>query len=242
MAYQPRWNTRRDEIVAIANRVAAEYPAAWNELKIHGQTSRTFINLLALACQQRMKDLTVGKVTLKAADVGCNGKRGNPRDLSIDVLAFPNDSGAADASGKFAGLELVDMVAGAEGGPGSSPSISWTDVTQATISGGARGAWVQPVGSLKPSPADGDKKPAVPPPATIKPREQFAKEFREVNDFYASAKGLQRPGGMVINGAADIGAMTQWGYDLMTGATPKDVIKAIRASDEWKSKHSGETP
>jgi hypothetical protein len=81
-----------------------------------------------------------------------------------------------------------------------------------------------------------------PPTSAIKPRDQFAKEFLQVNGFYAAREGLQRPGGMVINGACDVSAMAQWGYDLITGATPKDVIKAIRQSDEWKAKHPGEAP
>lgn len=79
-----------------------------------------------------------------------------------------------------------------------------------------------------------------PPPLQpkIKSREQFGTEFTQVNNFYAAEEGLQRPGGMVLNGQADIVAMIQWGYDLMTGRTVEQVINEIKQSHEYKTKHS----
>lgn len=80
------------------------------------------------------------------------------------------------------------------------------------------------------------------PTVSVKSREQFFKEFTEVNDFYAAEDGLQRPGGMVIDGVCDVVAMRQWGYDLVTGTTVGAIKAAIRQSKEWKQKHSGEVP
>jgi hypothetical protein len=91
---------------------------------------------------------------------------------------------------------------------------------------------------------------APPPPGpTIKPREQFYFENLQLNGFYASQAGLQRPGGMVKHdqegrAVADVEAMGAWAYDLMLGATVQDCIKAIRQipGGEWQQKHPNETP
>lgn len=92
----------------------------------------------------------------------------------------------------------------------------------------------------KPEGWDGPAKPPVPPPVVelrLKPRAQFYKELQELNDFYASFDGLQRYGGMVINGRADIEALGAWGYNLMIGKTVEECKAEIRNSFEWKAKH-----
>lgn len=80
----------------------------------------------------------------------------------------------------------------------------------------------------------------------LKPRDQFFAEFREINAFYESDQGLKRPGGMVIDTArpvpADTEAMAAWGYDLMAGKSVADIKNAVVRSDEWATKHPGETP
>lgn len=85
----------------------------------------------------------------------------------------------------------------------------------------------------------------IPPPAIIT-RDEFYTRFKAVNDYYAAPEGLKRPGGMVIDSAspvrADHEAMGKWGYDLMLGKTVDQCKAEIRQSDEWKSKHPGETP
>jgi hypothetical protein len=78
--------------------------------------------------------------------------------------------------------------------------------------------------------------PIVPSPQ-LKSRDQFYVELREINEFYASFDGLQRPGGMVINGAADVEALGAWGYNLMLGKTVEQCKNEIRNSFEWKAKH-----
>lgn len=136
MAYQSLWVSQRRAILEVAERIKAQHPQAWAEVKVPGQSSRMFISLVAAECQRTI-----------SADIGCNLKRGGP-DVSLDVLAMPNSSGARDASGKFPGLELVDIIGGAEGGPSNpEPQIVWGDVTQKTIDAGVPGGWVQSGGT-----------------------------------------------------------------------------------------------
>lgn len=138
MSYQSKWIAKRDEILACAEKVKAANPAAWDEVKVRGQTSRTFIGLVAAECQR-----------VVSATIGCNLKRGGP-DVSLDVLAMPNDSGCEDATGTFAGLELIDIIGGAEG---PDANITWGDATQKTIDAGVPGGWIKsPTAQPGPSP------------------------------------------------------------------------------------------
>lgn len=138
MSYQSKWEAKKNEILACAEKVKRENPAAWEEVKVPGQPSRTFIGLVAAECQRTV-----------SATIGCNLKRGGP-DVSLDVLAMPNETGAADKTGTFAGLELIDIVAGAEG---PNPSIVWGDATQKTIDAGVPGGWLKaPTSQPGPSP------------------------------------------------------------------------------------------
>lgn len=253
MPYQSQWKERSGEILSIASQVRSAHPDYWEALKIHGTADRRYINAVSVA--------------LISAGIpgGVNQKRGTQGD-SIDAIALPNNTGATSAVGPYPAVEIIDLVGGAEGGPSSSPTLVWGDVTQSTIDKGEKGGWKAGV-------VEGGSTP-VPPVPTMKPRDQFSREFIQVNDFYAAPEGLQRVGGMVSgvdasvfnvlrriadgsitdsetikNAAAaalkvqcDVGSMNQWGYDLMAGATPEQVIKQIRQSDEWKAKHPGETP
>lgn len=92
--------------------------------------------------------------------------------------------------------------------------------------------WVAPI-----APETTTEPPKPPPPPPIKPKAQFSQEFTAVNQYYMSMAGLQRPGGMVLNGQADVAGMIEWGYQLVSGATLESVIAQITASDEWKQKH-----
>lgn len=125
MSYQSLWIDTRDQILALANDVKLANPSAWNELKVPGQTSRRFINLVSIALIEA------------GIPAGVNLKRGGP-DESIDVIALPNDTGCPDSTGTYPGLELIDLVGGAEG---PSPVLIWNDVTDDTIAAGTRGGW-----------------------------------------------------------------------------------------------------
>lgn len=143
MAYQPLWTSKRQAILDVAERIKAQHPAAWDEVKTPGQKSRTFISLVAAECQKTI-----------SAEIGLNLKRGGP-DVSLDVLAMPNPTGARDASGKFPGLELIDIINGAEG---PNPSLVWGDATPKTIDAGVPGGWVQSA-SATPGPAPSSIQP-----------------------------------------------------------------------------------
>lgn len=166
-------------------------------------------------------------------------------------------------------FNVVDLVSGA-GAAGASPT--WNGPLPRRSSD----VWEAPqplsadqLSYLKGGAAPMPQPPRPPAPPPIKSREQFRKDFEEVNTFYASMEGLQRIGGMVagvdasvfhvflrlsndealddlairnaakavLNVRCDVQSMIQWGYDLMTGASALEVIKRIRDSEEWKSKH-----
>ena len=159
MSYQSIWIVKKNEILACAEKVKTANPAAWAEVKVPGQQSRTFISLVATECQKSVSET-----------IGCNLKRGGP-EVSIDVLAMPNDTGAVDATGTFAGLELIDIIAGAEG---PDPSLVWGDVTQKTMDAGVPGGWLK---SATPQP--------VPTPGCVfPPRDQGLLFFNDLDAKY----------------------------------------------------------
>lgn len=200
MSYQSIWIVKKDEILACAEKVRRENPAAWGEVKVPGQKSRTFIGLVAAECQRSV-----------SATIGCNLKRGGP-DVSLDVLAMPNDSGAADKTGTFAGLELIDIINGAEG---PSPSLVWGDATQKTIDAGVPGGWIK---SPVVTPA-----PAVPVLQAYPGDDVFDQIGVALFSDYARAGQPANP------------AMGRWfgrtTYDYLAGMSMSDSIKKHRA--EW---------
>jgi len=227
MAYAPIYESSGPTVLAIAEEVKRKYPGDWTNAHNHQASGAVYIRRVAWAVHVASPQLSVG----------LNGKRGNVHDLSQDVLCFPNASGAGDATGRWGGLEIRDIIASA-GTPAAR--LVWGDVTQATVDQGTKGAWIAP------EPVD---EPTAEPPPPLKSREQFYAEFQQVNDFYIAQDGLQRtnPRGMALVGAdgiaySDSQAMGAWAYDLMAGATVDECKAAIAQTHEWKTKHQGETP
>jgi hypothetical protein len=70
--------------------------------------------------------------------VGLNGKRGNPNDISDDVLAIRGEGSAVDVSAGGAPMEIIDVI-GRAGAPNAAPQ--WG---VAPGGPGDRGAWVKP--------------------------------------------------------------------------------------------------
>ena len=77
-------------------------------------------------------------------------------------------------------------------------------------------------------------------------RDEFLDALTRLDTFYASREGLQRPNGLSINGAPDFVGIATWIFDIylnqrLTGGSPNAawvaVENAIKATDEWKSKH-----
>jgi hypothetical protein len=89
-----------------------------------------------------------------------------------------------------------------------------------------------------------------PPPVTpttpsgILAQDVALQRLTQLNDFYAAADGLKRPGGMIdSNGRVDTVAIAQWFYQMVIyGKSWDDVRSQIRHSNEWRTKHPGETP
>jgi hypothetical protein len=121
---------------------AARYPDAWRHAHTNGPRTEEFIRLLA-------RDL-------HAIDpnVGLNGKRGNPDDISDDALAvFHPEGDVIDRSGRR--MAIVDVIVGA-GGP--NPQPGW-----ASVGGPSPGAWVQPEAVNVPTPQPTPQPTPTPP-------------------------------------------------------------------------------
>ena len=83
-----------------------------------------------------------------------------------------------------------------------------------------------------------------PPPSRTLSKFEVHEALKQLNAFYASRDGLQRPGGLVRHDdegrtVADVEAMAQWLYQLVIeGVSWADVKAQIRQSAEWKGKHA----
>ncbi len=117
----------------------------------HQPSGEVYIRRVAWAIKQAKLTFPDGKPLL----VGLNGKRGNPNDLSQDVITFPNSSGAPDSNpigaNNSGGVEIRDII----GNAGTSQAnLVYGDVTQATIDKGEKGCWIEPteVSGANPNP------------------------------------------------------------------------------------------
>jgi hypothetical protein len=142
--------------------LAARDPDAWRAAHTGGPRTEDFIRRLA--------------AELHALDpnVGLNGKRGNPDDISDDVLAiFTDDGDVTDRSGKR--MAIIDVIVGA-GGP--DPRPGW-----ASVGGPSPGAWVKPAPiAVEPPP----KPVEPPPPAHVCKCEEHWLTVRNVLTVYAN--------------------------------------------------------
>lgn len=77
-------------------------------------------------------------------------------------------------------------------------------------------------------------------------REEFLDALHKLDRFYAAPEGLQRGDGLSIAGGPDFLGIATWLFDVylnqrLTGASPNAAWtiteNAIRATDEWRSKH-----
>lgn len=112
-----------------------KYPDAWRHAHVDGDPRRhEWIKLFA-------KDLHA-----MDPNVGNNGKRGNPNDLSMDALNYldPVDGPGLTPDGKR--CWVIDVIQGA-GGP--NPQPIWNAFSDPQASSGA---WVKPGGVTPPQP------------------------------------------------------------------------------------------
>lgn len=77
-------------------------------------------------------------------------------------------------------------------------------------------------------------------------RNEFLNVLNQLDAFYAAPEGLQRPNGLSISGGPDFLGIATWVFDIYLNARLSGVSAssawarvqdAIRATDEWKSKH-----
>ena len=200
------------------------YPEAWRHAHVDGDPlKREWIKLLA--------------ADLHAIDarVGCNGKRGNPNDLSMDALNVldPDDGPGRTPDGKR--CWVVDVIGGA-GGP--TPQPIWNAFDDP---GASSGAWVKPGPAITLMPPTLPDRP--PDRPTALPKGEAYAALRALNAFYQAPEGLQRPGGLVRpddhgRSVADMEAIAQWFYQLVIERVSlEDVFTQIRASHEYRQKH-----
>lgn len=177
MGYSSAWIGKKDEILGIVRNVAAKNP---EDFKLAGKRNPD-------GSEVPGNDVFIKKAAIEVAkvyvDCGNNGKRGDVNNMSRDVLVFPNPAGARDATGRYLGLEIIDVIVGAGG---ANPSVDWTDVTQATIDSGNPGAWIKP--SLEDS---GNGGGTVPPPQVVippfPPRDETLSALMEFDKAYMDA-------------------------------------------------------
>jgi hypothetical protein len=201
------------------------YPEEWAAAHVDGHPKKhDFIVLLAR------------RLYKQNPRVGCNGKRGDPRNLSMDALNIldPDDGPGNTPQGHR--CWVVDVIKDAGLPTAKAVWQAFSDPVAST------GAWVHPMGvMLEPEPPE-PPKPSPPPPPAITKGEAHAL-LNALNAFYAAPEGLQRPGGLVIydgegRAIADTEAMAQWFYQLVVERVPlQDVITQIKGSHEWRSKH-----
>jgi hypothetical protein len=130
--------------------LAEKYPQEWREAHTSSPNTEAFIRLLASYLHYEVD-----------ANVGLNGKRGNPNDISDDALAIIDPQGDVMLpSGQR--IFVVDVIAGA-GGP--NPTPAWQ-----SVGGPSPGAWVQPAKVHTPTPIPIPTPTPAPPPNVVEQR------------------------------------------------------------------------
>lgn len=178
-------------------------------------------------------------------EVGRNGKRGNPNDLSRDIINWkgtakepgpnPDPTGVAPYGGT-----IIDFIPDHE-----SPAAS---IGQIYPDPNGPGAWVKPLTLTQIDEQYGSQ----PQPMPVVPgREEALDELNELDRYYAAPEGLQRPNGLSLNGKPDFEGVAAWYLDVyqqerIKGKSRADARAAyvhdIRHSEEWQARHPGETP
>jgi hypothetical protein len=124
---------------------AERWPDEWRTAHTNSSRTEDFIRLLASFLHHEIDP-----------NVGLNGKRGNPNDISDDALAvFDPNGDVVDRTGRR--MIIIDCIIGA-GGP--DPRPGWS-----SVGGPSPGAWVQParIHDAQPVPPDGGGVPPPPP-------------------------------------------------------------------------------
>jgi hypothetical protein len=186
----------------------AKYPEAWSHAHVTGDPKRwDFIRLLA--ADLHAKDL----------NVGLNGKRGNPNDLSMDALNYLCD--ADDSAGRTPDgtpCAVIDVI-GSAGIPSQYPA--WTPYTT-QVEGS--GAWVRPGSGTVPIP--------VPPTPTYPSYEALGGDEGGKKITRQLEADYKRAGHAGLDG--DCGAWQQRvSYDFLTGICKTVEESIAKHRKEW---------
>lgn len=167
--YTSVWNDDAGLILETLEEVKASFPTAWNNA--HNPKAAPLKRDREEFCQRACWALRA-----KGIPAAMNGKRGNAADLSEDILALPNidengqsHGGAQDTSGRYAAIEIRDIIAGAgpDANGNQAGSLVFGDVTQATIDQNTSGCYVEPDPAYRYAPEPGPEPgPEPEPPPT----------------------------------------------------------------------------
>lgn len=180
---------------------------------------------------------------LGMTNVGRNGKRGDPNNLSKDIINWSGEGPNPDPVNGGQGT-IIDFIIGHESG---AANIGWFFPDP-----NGPGAWVKPL-TLAQIDAGGGAPTPIPVPVCPQPpsRDEALDEMRALDAYYQAPEGLQRPNGLSLDGKPDFEGIAAWYLDVyqrarMAGKSRLEAraayVSDIRHSDEWKQKHPGETP
>ncbi|HEY3499461.1 MAG TPA: hypothetical protein VGK73_32450 [Polyangiaceae bacterium] len=198
MGYQSVWNHRTGVIEQVLEDIKNEYPQAWQAAHNPQRGDKTQREEYCQRVCARLRDLGI--------PAGMNGKRGNPNDLSEDIIALPRPDhvGAPDTSGKYPSIEIRDVIASAgpdrEGNQAGRPYFG--DVTQKTLDNREKGCYVEPIklsGQSRP-PVGGE----VPTPPIVTPTPPSSALEARIQALEAQNLELRT---MVANALSGIGAV-----------------------------------
>jgi hypothetical protein len=177
---------------------------------------------------------------LGLTDVGRNGKRGDPKNLSKDIINWrgegPNPDPVTGGDGT-----IIDFIVSHESA-GAKISQFYPDPN-------GPGAWVKPL-TLAQIDAGGGAPAPVPVPPPVVPvvpgRDEALDEINWLDNFYKAPDGLQRPDGLSLHGKPDFLGIAAWYLDVyqqarVNGKSRTEAraayVNQIKGSDEWKAKH-----
>lgn len=210
MSYVSLTNPYGNQIIDIAKQVRTQYPTDWGNAHNHQPSGNVYIRRVAWAVHLALPQL----------GVGLNGKRGNPQDMSQDILAFRNDTGCVNACAP-GWLELRDII----GNAGTSQaSLVYGDVTQKTIDLNEKGCWIAP------EPVGGEPVPIPEPVPEVPPYP---------GDPVFDAVGVALFADYAHAGNAPDPQMGRWFgrtiYDWLAGVTPTLDASIAKHRADWRA-------
>lgn len=165
MGYASQWNDRSAFVEDVLEDIKRDYPQDWQAAHNPQRGDKQQREAYCQRVCARLREMGI--------PAGMNGKRGNPNDLSEDIIALPHNGtdGAPDTSGRFPSIEIRDVIASAgpdnDGNQGGRPYFG--DVTQATLDKREAGCYVEPTAQVAGRPPTGGTPDPPPVPDPLPP-------------------------------------------------------------------------